>query len=138
MLTSMSRDLRSVRAVATSSSLGKDAGNRIFLSIPGVPNQSVLKRIRIMTSDLTLAGTEQLNIRALSDPARWRAAEAVMTGSGEPKVVFALGLDTSETTPNEYWLEDTVFPDETSNCTPTPDRSSSEPLIRLASEPAVR
>jgi hypothetical protein len=112
MQTSMHRDLRSSHAVATSSSLGNDIGDRIFLSIPGMPNEAVLKRVRIMTGDLTLAGTEKLNIRALSDPARWRAAEAIWTGSGESKVIFALGLDTSETSPNEWWLEDTVFSDD--------------------------
>lgn len=112
MLTAMHRDLRRVHITGTTGNLGQDDGDKIHLSIPGMPNEAVLKRVRVMTGDLSLAATEKVHIRALSDPARYRAAEASVAGSGEPYVIFALGDDTPETTPNVYWLEDTVFSDD--------------------------
>ena len=109
---SMSRDLRRIHITGTVGDLGQTDGDSIHLSILGMPNEAIIKRIRIMTGDLTTAATEQINIRVLSDPARYRAAETATAGSGEPYVIFAFGDDVSELSPNTYWLEDTTFADE--------------------------
>lgn len=103
------RDLRSVHITGTSTACGTAEGNRILLSIPGMPDKAVLKQIRIFSADLTTVASNAVDIQIITNPARYIAAETASAGTGEPYVVMSLNAETSETGPNTLWLSDTIF-----------------------------
>ncbi len=105
-----SRDLRRVRVARTMvGALPKELGESVFVSLFGVPNSCVIKRLRFYSGDIPVDTDHKITIRILSDPARYRAAEAATAGSGEPYVLVGMDSVTSSASPNTYWLKDVSY-----------------------------
>jgi len=75
----------------------------------GMPNPSEINRLRIFSTDLTTTASNQFDVRLLTDPAAYRAAEAVATGSGEQYVIYAMNDETSQSGPNVAFVSDRRF-----------------------------
>ena len=128
------RDLKRVYTTAYSPTMVATAGNYLHVNVEAVPNDVILKRFRIIGSGLTTTGSNQLDIKILSDGAAYRAAEAASSGSGEPYVIFSWEDEASETGPNTLWLSDVTFSDEVEY---RDDLHSNNLYVRINSEAAL-
>ena len=102
-------ELNRIRVTATSTELVQDIGSLIYCSISGVPNDFELERLRIYSEDLGLTNTDTIDIKMLSDPGKYREAEAGTTGFGEPYVLYGMDDVMAEAGPNVIWLTDVLF-----------------------------
>lgn len=103
-------DLNRFQLNATAQTLSAAIGGTIYLSIFGVPNEFNITRMRIIEDgNLSLLAADAVDIVWLSDPGKYREAEAAAAGSGEPYVLASIDDATSEVAPNTYWLYDDIF-----------------------------
>ena len=107
------RDLKRVYSAVTTPTMAATAGNYMYVSIPGIPNEGMaLKRLRIIGNGLTSTASNSLDLRLISDAGKYRAAEAAATGSGEVYVDFAMNDEISSDGPNVRYVSDTTFADD--------------------------
>lgn len=103
-------ELNRFQAQASAATLVAGVGESIYLSVFGVPNEFDITRIRIIEDgNISLLAADNVDIKILSDPGKYREAEAAAVGSGEPYVLLAIDDAVSETAPNTYWLYDDMF-----------------------------
>lgn len=107
------RDLKRVYSAVTTPTMAATAGNYMYVSIPGIPNEGVaLKRLRIIGNGLTTTASNALDIRLLTDAGKHQAAEIAAAGSGEIYVNFAMNDEASSDGPNTRYISDTTFSDD--------------------------
>lgn len=108
--TSLYASLNRFQVQGTAATLTAGAGETIYLSIFGVPNEFEINRLRIIENgNITLAPADSIDIKVLSDPGKYREAEAIDVGSGESYVLLSIDNTVSEVSPNIYWLYDDIF-----------------------------
>lgn len=107
------RDLKRVYSYVTSPTMAATGGSYMYVEVPGLPNEgAALKRLRIIGTGLTTTASNILDIKVLRDSGKYREAEAAVTGSGEPYVIFAWNDQVAPAGPNTLWLSDVTFSDD--------------------------
>lgn len=106
-------DIGRVRLSGLTATLVATAGSELFFSIPGMPNEAVLKRLTVSSDALGVTSSNALRMRILSDPAAYRAAEADAAGTGDAYTVQAWDETdgVSADGPNTLWRFDSFLPD---------------------------
>lgn len=103
-------ELNRFKAQATTTTLTAGIGANLYCSVFGVPDEFRVERIRIIENgNITTGGADNIDIKILSDPGKYRESEATTVGSGEPYVIIGIDDAISETAPNTFWLYDDVF-----------------------------
>ena len=103
-------ELNRFKVQATAATLTAGIGEAIYLSIFGVPNEFALTQMRIIENgNISLGSADNIDIKILSDPGRYRALETGTAGSEEPYVLLAEDAVQSEPSPNLFWLYYDIF-----------------------------
>lgn len=107
-------DIGRVRLSGLTATLAATAGSELYFSIPGMPNEAILKRITVSSDDLGVTSSNALMMKILTDPAAYRAAEATKVGTGDKDYTVQAwtALDgVSAIGPNQLWRFDSLLPD---------------------------
>lgn len=128
------RDLKRIHAFGTSATFVATAGNWMHVNVGPIPNDVILKRLRIIGSGLSTTGSNQMDVKILTDGAAYRYAEGTSPSSGEPYIVFAWNDLTSDAGPNTIWLSDVTFSDDVEF---NDDLRSNNLYVRLESAAAL-
>lgn len=104
------QELNRFKAQSTAPTLVAGAGEAVYLSVFSVPNNFRLTRLRIIENgNISIAAADNIDVKVLSDPGKYREAETATAGSGEPYVILGMDTVTSESGPNIFWLYDDIF-----------------------------